>query len=184
MARTASRMLPLGRPIPPFALLEPLTGATVASPAPGQPALVMFICNHCPYVVHIRSRLVELANRAAEAGIAVVAINANSVQTHPEDGPEAMAALAKKEGWSFPFLFDETQAVALAFGAACTPDLFLFGAEGLFYRGQFDDARPGTPVPVTGADLAAAIEALLAGRPAPADQWPSLGCNIKWHPEN
>jgi len=184
MARTASRMLPLGRPIPPFALLEPRTGVTVASPAPGQPALIMFICNHCPYVVHIRPRLVEIANRAVAAGIKVVAINANSVATHPEDGPEAMAALATAEDWRFPFLFDETQEVARAFGAACTPDFFLFGAGGLFYRGQFDDARPSSPMPVSGADLAAAIEALLAGQPAPADQWPSLGCNIKWHPES
>lgn len=183
MARTASRMLPLGRPIPHFALIEPLSGKEVSSPARGEPALIMFICNHCPYVVHIRTRLVELANRAVEAGIAVVAINANSVQTHPEDGPDAMAALAKTEGWRFPFLFDATQEVAQAFGAACTPDFFLFGPEGLFYRGQFDDARPSSPLPVTGSDLAAAIEALLTGQPAPADQWPSLGCNIKWHPE-
>ncbi len=183
MARTASRMLPLGRPIPPFVLLEPRTGVTVASPPAGDRTLIMFICNHCPYVVHIRPRLVEIANRAVAGGIKVVAINANSVATHPEDGPEAMAALATAEGWQFPFLFDETQEVARAFGAACTPDFFLFGAEGLFYRGQFDDARPSSPLPVSGADLSAAIEALLAGQPAPADQWPSLGCNIKWHPE-
>ena len=183
MARTASRMLPLGRAIPRFELLEPLTGRLRALPEPGSPALVMFVCNHCPYVVHIRSQLVAIAHRAVDAGIAVVAINSNSVATHPEDGPKAMAALVSAEGWRFPFLFDETQEVARTFGAACTPDLFLFGAEGLFYRGQFDDARPGSPVAVTGADLQGAIDSLIAGESAPADQWPSLGCNIKWHPE-
>lgn len=182
MARTASAMLPLGRPIPAFALPEPATGKTVSSPRPGEPSLVLFICNHCPFVVHIRHRLIEVAHAALDAGIRVIAINANSLQTHPEDGPEQMAALARSEGWRFPFLFDETQEVARSFGAACTPDLFLFGADGLYYRGQFDDARPGSPLPVSGADLSAAIEALLAGQPAPADQWPSLGCNIKWHP--
>ena len=183
MARTASRMLPLGRAIPRFELMEPLTGRLRALPEPGSPALVMFVCNHCPYVVHIRGRLLEVAHRALDAGIAVVAINSNSVATHPEDGPKAMAALAGGEGWRFPFLFDETQEVARTFGAACTPDLFLFGPAGLFYRGQFDDARPGSPVAVTGADLRGAIDSLLAGEAAPADQWPSLGCNIKWHPE-
>lgn len=176
-------MLPLGRPIPTFALPEPATGRTIASPPPGTPTLVLFICNHCPYVVHIRSRLVEVAHAALDAGVCVIAINANSVATHPEDGPEAMATLAQREQWRFPFLFDASQEVARAFGAACTPDLFLFGPNGLFYRGQFDDARPGSPVPVTGGDLQAAIEALTAGLDAPADQWPSLGCNIKWHPD-
>jgi thiol-disulfide isomerase/thioredoxin len=175
-------MLPLGRPIPRFELMEPLTGATIGSPAPGQPALVMFLCNHCPYVVHIRAQLLVVAHRAVDAGIAVVAINSNSIVTHPEDGPVAMAALAGREGWRFPFLFDETQEVAKAFGAACTPDLFLFGPAGLYYRGQIDDARPGSPLAVTGADLAGAIDRLVAGEAAPADQWPSLGCNIKWHP--
>lgn len=183
MARTASRMLPLGRAIPRFELLEPLTGLLRALPEPSSPALVMFVCNHCPYVVHIRAQLVAVAHRAVDAGIAVVAINSNSIVTHPEDGPAAMAAMASAEGWRFPFLFDETQEVAQTFGAACTPDLFLFGAEGLFYRGQFDDARPGSPVAVTGAELQRAIDNLLASEAAPADQWPSLGCNIKWHPD-
>ena len=182
MARTASRMLPLGRPIPHFELMEPLTGRMRPLPEPGSAALVMFLCNHCPYVVHIRAQLLVVAHRAVDAGIAVVAINSNSVVTHPEDGPKEMAALAGREGWRFPFLFDEQQEVAHAFGAACTPDLFLFGPQGLYYRGQFDDARPGSPLPVTGSDLSGAIDSLLAGAAAPADQWPSLGCNIKWHP--
>ncbi len=185
MARTPSNMLPLGTPLPPFQLTDVRTGQPVSSAQAGRSgALVMFLCNHCPFVVHIRARLVEVANAAVGRGLSVYAINSNSVQTHPQDGPEAMRALATEEGWRFPFLFDETQDVARAFQAACTPDLYLFDRRlALAYRGQFDDSRPSKPDPVTGRDLQAAIDAVLADRPPPEPQRPSLGCNIKWHPQ-
>ncbi len=185
MAATESTMLALGTPLPPFTLPDTVSGATVssASLAGGAGALVMFICNHCPYVVHIRQVLLAVAHRAVEAGFKVVAINSNSTRTHPQDGPGAMKALATQEGWRFPFLFDESQAVAKAFKAACTPDFFLFDASGkLAYRGQFDDARPSKPIPVTGKDLQAALNAVKAGAAPSEDQRASIGCNIKWHP--
>jgi peroxiredoxin len=185
MAATESTMLALGTLLPTFSLPDVVSGATVSSQGLGGPrgVLVMFICNHCPYVVHIRAKLVETARRAQAGGFAVVAINSNSARTHPEDGPGPMKELASAEAWGFPFLFDESQAVARAFGAVCTPDLFVFDAQKrLAYRGRFDDARPGKPTPVTGKDLQAALDALAAGnRPGP-QQVPSLGCSIKWHP--
>ena len=145
----------------------------------------MFICNHCPYVQHIRSELGRLARDYAPAGLAVAAINSNSLETHPQDGPDAMREIAVAEGWGFPYLFDETQSVAKMYKAACTPDFFLFdGDRGLVYRGQFDDSRPGNAIPVTGADLRAAIDAVLAGQPVSSEQKPSMGCNIKWTPGN
>jgi peroxiredoxin len=185
MAATESKMLPLGTPVPDFTLPDVAAGRRVSAAALAGPKglLVMFICNHCPYVVHIRARLVEVAHRALEAGFSVAAINSNSVLTHPQDGPGPMRQLALEEGWRFPYLFDETQAVAHAFGAACTPDLFLFDAgRRLAYRGQFDGARPGRPTPVTGQDLQAALDAVASGAAPAAKQVPSLGCNIKWHP--
>jgi peroxiredoxin len=185
MAATESKMLPLGTPLPDFTLPDVLGGRKVSAAELTGPrgVLVMFICNHCPYVVHLRPRLVEVAHRALDAGFSVAAINSNSVLTHPEDGPGPMRHLGTAEGWRFPFLFDETQAVAHAFGAACTPDLFLFDASrGLAYRGQFDGARPGKPTPVTGEDLQAALDAVASGAAPAARQVPSLGCNIKWHP--
>lgn len=154
--------------------------ATLRGP---QGLLLMFICNHCPYVIHIRPRLVEVAHRALDAGFSVVAISSNSVRTHPQDGPGPMRELAEAEGWRFPYLYDESQAVARAFKAACTPDLYLFDARRtLAYRGQFDASRPGKPVPVTGSDLQAALDAVAAGGAPGPKQVPSLGCNIKWHP--
>jgi hypothetical protein len=143
--------------------------------------LVMFICNHCPFVVHVRAGLVAAAHDALDQGLAVVAINSNDQLTYPQDGPEAMAKLARAEKWRFPFLFDETQDVARAFDAQCTPDLYLFDGKGtLAYRGQFDDSRPNNGKPVTGHDLRAAIEAVAAGRAPSEDQKPSVGCSIKW----
>lgn len=187
MAETPSVMLPLGTALPDFSLVNAVDGTTwtSASAAGKKGALVMFICNHCPFVIHIRSKLVEVSNRAVERGLSVVAINANSQQTHPQDGPQHMKQLATVEKWRFPFLFDETQAVAKAFAAACTPDLFLFDGKGaLVYRGQFDSARPSKPDPVTGKDLSDAIDAVLAGATPSGAQVPSIGCNIKWHPQH
>ncbi len=178
-------MLALGTAMPAFSLPNAVDGKTVDSKSlvGKRGTLVLFICNHCPYVIHLRGKLVEVANRAVESGLAVVAINANSEKTHPQDGPAQMKQLATTEAWRFPFLFDDTQQVARAFTAACTPDLFLFDADAkLVYRGQFDDSRPGKPTPVTGKDLQAAIDAVVGGQAPAANQTPSIGCSIKWHP--
>jgi peroxiredoxin len=183
---TESIMRELGSQAPSFELPD-THGKTVSlDDAAGQAGLlVMFISNHCPYVKHVRSGLVSVARDAIGRGVGVVAIGANDVARYPEDGPEAMAAEAERHGYPFSYLWDETQDVARAYQAACTPDLFLFDAGlRLFYRGQLDDSRPGNGRPVTGADLRAALDALLAGRPAPADQRPSVGCGIKWKPGN
>jgi peroxiredoxin len=148
----------------------------------GAPALlVAFICNHCPYVKHINAGLVQFARDYQPKGLAVVAISSNDVRTHPDDSPERMTEVAQREGYAFPYLYDETQAIAKAYRAACTPDLFLFDKDRrLVYRGQFDGSRPGSGIPVTGEDLRAAADAVLAGEPVAAEQRPSLGCNIKW----
>jgi peroxiredoxin len=152
----------------------------------GRPLLVMFLCNHCPYVIHIKERLAELGGILEKKGIGVVAINSNDIATHPDDSPDLMASEAKKSGYTFPYLFDETQKVAQAYRAACTPDFFLFDqGHRLVYRGQFDDSRPGNSQPVTGRDLLSAVELLLSGAPIPeAAQKASLGCNIKWRAGN
>lgn len=183
MAVTSSTLLPLGTRLPTFALEDTVTGQVVThETAIGRSGLlVAFICNHCPFVVHLRNELVRVAHAAIAEGFGVVAINANSIESHPQDGPEHMKVLAQGEGFKFPFLFDATQEVAKAFTAACTPDLFLFDASGsLVYRGQFDDSRPGNEKPVTGADLRAAIAAVVKSVPVSSDQKPSIGCNIKW----
>jgi peroxiredoxin len=187
MPLTPSTMLPLGTEAPDFALTDVVGGGPVTREGfRGRPAvLVMFICNHCPYVVHVRPELVRAAHEFLDRGVGVVAINSNSAATHPQDGPENMRKLALDEGWRFPFAFDGTQAVAKAFRAACTPDLFVLGPDlRVAYRGQFDDSRPGNGKPLTGRDLRAALDAILAGRPAPEPQSPSMGCNIKWAPGN
>ncbi|HEY1954453.1 MAG TPA: thioredoxin family protein [Polyangiaceae bacterium] len=180
----SSRDLPLGAALPPFRLKDAVTGALVDSAAlvaGKKGALVMFICNHCPYVVHVREELARVAHEAIERELAAVAINANDERTYPQDGPAAMARLAKDEGWRFPFLFDATQDVARAFGAACTPDLYVFDAAGkLAYHGQLDDSRPSNGKPVTGRDLRAAIDAVASGRAPEAEQTASIGCSIKW----
>ncbi len=184
MARTPSTMRTLGSSAPDFTLPEPRTGQLVRlANFSGQPLLVLFTCNHCPFVLHILDELVRLLNHYQAQGLAVVAINANDVARYPDDAPDKMAQLAQRKGFAFPYLYDENQAVAQAYQAACTPDFFLYdAAHQLVYRGQFDDARPGNGVPVTGQDLRAAIEAVLAGRAPAAEQRPSLGCNIKWKP--
>ncbi len=187
MAVTPSTMLELGTRVAEFKLKNAVDGRVLSQNdfADDPALLVLFICNHCPYVQHIRSELGRLAADYLPRGVAVVAINSNSARTHPQDGPEHMKELARAEGWAFPFLFDETQEVAKRFRAACTPDFFLFDADRkLVYRGQFDDSRPGNGVPVSGRDLRAALDAVLAGEPIQGEQKPSIGCNIKWAPGN
>ena len=186
MVRTPSTMLPLGTGAPDFALPN-VDGRTVtlADAAGPRGTLVMFICNHCPFVKHVADQLAALGRDCLPRGIGVVAISSNDVSSHPADSPEQMVHEAEERGYVFPYLYDETQEVAHAYHAACTPDFFLFdGDRKLAYRGQLDASRPGNEIPVTGADLRAAIDALLAGRPVPAEQRPSLGCNIKWKPGN
>lgn len=183
MALTPSTMLDLGTPAPDFRLPEPATGKTVAlADFEGAPALVViFMCNHCPYVKHIRKALAAFAREYQSRGLAVVGINANDAASYPDDSPEKMVEEVERIGYTFPYLYDDTQQVARAYRAACTPDLFLFdGERRLAYRGQFDDSRPGNDRPVTGADLRAAADAVLQGQPAPTEQKPSMGCNIKW----
>ena len=184
MTLTPSNMPELGRPAPEFALPD-TDGHTVrladfaASPA----LLVVFWCNHCPYVKHVRRGFVDFAREYQARGLAVVAINSNDEQTHPQDSPARMREVAAEFGYSFPYLYDASQDVARAFQAACTPDFFLYDAQReLVYRGQFDASRPGNNVPVTGADLRAAVDALMAGEPVAAQQLPSIGCNVKWKP--
>lgn len=182
MALTPSNMLALGTTAPDFALSEPATGQVIRrDDFIGKPLLVAFICNHCPYVVHIREVFSRLAAEYQQKGVAVVAINANDAANYPDDAPEKMIEAVRNHHYTFPYLFDDTQEVARAYQAACTPDLYLFDAEHrLYYRGQFDDSRPGNAVAVTGADLRIALDAVLDGAPAPEVQKPSLGCNIKW----
>jgi len=186
MARTPSTMLDLGTEAPDFNLPEPATGRAVAkSEFDGQPLLVAFICNHCPFVLHIIDVLSVFAQEYQRRGLAVVAINANDVAAYPDDAPEKMVELARRTGFGFPYLYDESQAVAKAYRAACTPDFFLFDADHrLVYRGRFDGATPGNDEPVTGMDLRAACDALLEETPMPEDQRPSMGCNIKWKTGN
>lgn len=180
-------MLPLGTVAPDFRLAEPATGRSVgrAEFAAAPVLVVAFICNHCPYVKHLRTALAEFGREARARGAAVVAINANDPVRYPADAPDRMVEEARAAGWTFPYLFDADQSVARAYQAACTPDFYVFDRDRrLVYRGQFDDSRPGNGKPVTGADLRAAMEALLAGQPVSARQIPSLGCNIKWRPGN
>jgi peroxiredoxin len=176
-------MTPLGSAAPDFALPDVTSGRIVAlEDADGTRALlVMFICRHCPYVKHVRDGLARLGEDYARADVAIVGISANDPAEYPEDAPESLAEDARAAGYRFPVLFDETQAVARAYGAACTPDFFLYDADRLLvYRGQLDDSRPGNGVPVTGTDLRAAMDAVLAGNPVAEDQRPSVGCSIKW----
>ncbi|WP_020475162.1 thioredoxin family protein [Zavarzinella formosa] len=184
MARTPSTMKPLGTPAPDFSLPD-TDGKTVnLSDFQNAPALlVAFICNHCPYVKHIRSAFTEMAKEFQAKGAAVVAISSNDALAYPADGPAAMAVEKAEAGYTFPYLYDESQAVALAYQAACTPDFFLYDAnKKLAYRGQMDDTRPSNGLPNDGKDLRAAMEAVLAGKPAPETQKASIGCNIKWKP--
>jgi peroxiredoxin len=186
MVRTPSTMLPLGTAAPDFSLPN-LDGRlmSLGDVAGEKGTVVMFICNHCPFVKHVADQLAVLGRDYLPRGIGVVAISSNDVSTHPADSPEQMVHEAEERGYLFSYLYDETQEVAQAYHAACTPDFYLFDAgRALVYRGQLDPSRPGSDVPVTGSDLRAAIEALLAGQPPVAEQIPSLGCNIKWKPGN
>jgi peroxiredoxin len=179
-------MLPLGTTAPDFSLPN-VDGRTVslADAVGPKGTVVMFICNHCPFVKHVADQLAALGRDVMTLGIGVVAISSNDVSAHPADSPEQMVHEAEDRGYPFPYLYDEAQEVAKAYHAACTPDFFLFdAARKLVYRGQLDASRPGNELPVTGADLRAAIDAVLAGRPVAAEQRPSLGCNIKWKPGN
>ena len=187
MALTPSTMLELGTPAPNFSLPEPATGKTVAlSDCKDAPALlVVFMCNHCPYVKHIREALAKFAREYQAKGLAMVGINANDSKAYPGDSPEKMIEEVEKAGYSFPYLFDASQDVAKAYRAACTPDFFLFdGDRKLVYRGQFDGSRPGNNEPITGSDLRAAADAVLQGQTLTSDQKPSIGCNIKWRSDN
>jgi len=182
MAETPSTMTPLGTVAPDFQLPDTTGKLVSAHDMRDAPALlVTFICNHCPFVKHIRAGLAQFAREYQARGLAIVAINSNDAKSYPDDSPTKMAEEVRRAGYTFPYLYDETQAVAKAYGAACTPDFFLFDRERrLVYRGQFDDSRPGSNRPVTGADLRAACDAVLAGRPVAPDQKASIGCNIKW----
>jgi peroxiredoxin len=182
MVKTASTMLPLGSQAPDFSLPD-TNGNTVAlgdfQDAPA--LLVIFMCNHCPFVKHIAGELARLGKDYQARGAAIVGINPNDVENYPDDSPEQMRREVEQRGYTFPYLYDETQAVAKAYHAACTPDFFLFDKQRkLVYRGQLDASRPGSEIPVTGADLRAALDLVLEGKPAPETQLPSIGCNIKW----
>ena len=187
MAAVHSTMLPLGTIAPDFTLPDTVSGKSInlTTYRAAKPVLVMFICNHCPFVLHLRAALAKFCAEAQKRGVQVLAISSNDPENYPDDAPAKMTIEARSAGYTFPYLFDATQSVARSFQAACTPDFFLFDAHGkLYYRGQFDSSRPRNGEPVTGNDLRAAIDALLAAKPAPAQQFPSIGCNIKWKPGN
>lgn len=187
MVRTESMMLELGTQAPDFQLPEPATGRSVslADFEDASALLIIFMCNHCPYVKHIAGALADFAREYQPKGLAVVGINANHVEGYPDDSPEKMVEEVKSRGYVFPYLYDETQGVAKAYKAACTPDFFLFDKRRqLVYRGQFDESRPRSDLPVTGQDLRAAVKAVLSGRPLSSEQRPSIGCNIKWKSGN
>jgi peroxiredoxin len=187
MAATPSTMLALGTAAPDFTLTDTVSSRpiTLSVHRAGRPALVMFICNHCPFVKHIRAQLAAFGREYGPRDVCIVAISSNDPLKYPDDDPEHMAAEAAQAGYTFPYVFDATQQVAHAYRAACTPDFFLFNRAGqLVYRGQLDDSRPSNTLPVTGRDLRAAVDAVLAGRDPSPDQRPSIGCNIKWKPGN
>ena len=186
MVAVNSTMLPLGTNAPDFRLSDPSGKVfSLADFKRASALLVVFMCNHCPYVKHIRNGLARLARDYQPRGVAVVGVNANDVANFPADSPAKMAEEAASAGYIFPYLYDETQAVAKAYRAACTPDLYIFAKDQrLVYRGQFDDSRPGNGLPVTGKDMRDALDALLAGKAVSSTQKPSIGCNIKWKPGN
>ena len=187
MALTSSTMLPLGTKAPAFSLTDVVSGKTISLDAfTGRPALlVMFICTHCPYVRHVQNELAKLGRDYRDKNVGILAVSANDPVSHPDDAPDKLKAMAERLGFDFPYCFDETQEVAKAYTAACTPDLFLFDKDRkLVYRGQLDDSRPGNDKPNDGRDLRAALDAVLANRPVSSVQKPSLGCNIKWRNGN
>ncbi|MEO5787787.1 thioredoxin family protein [Gelidibacter sp.] len=187
MANTPSNMLPLGTQAPNFKLLDVVSNenCNLADCKGVNGTVIMFISNHCPFVKHVNARMAKLAKEYKSKGIEFVAIASNAVENYPQDGPEFMKKLAIDEGFIFPYLYDQTQSVAKAYDAACTPDFYLFDADlKLVYRGQLDSSRPGNNIPVTGEDLTNALDALLNNQPISEDQKPSLGCNIKWRSDN
>jgi peroxiredoxin len=186
MVKTASTMKKLGTPAPDFRLLNVDGRMMGLHDFDEKPALlVIFMCNHCPFVKHVADGLTQLAMDYLPRGVAIVGINSNDAAAHPNDSPEQMVHEAEQRGYPFPYLYDETQEVAKAYGAACTPDFFLYDkSRKLVYRGQLDGSRPGNNIPVTGADLRVALDAVLAGKPLPEKQTPSIGCNIKWRSGN
>ena len=183
MALTPSTMLALGTKAPDFSLPEVVSGKTISlkSFSGKEALLVMFICRHCPYVEHVQDELARLGRDYAGKNVGIVAISSNDAVNYPEDAPKNLKEMAKRLGFVFPYCYDESQEVARAYEAACTPDFFLFGKDrALIYRGQLDESRPGNNKPLNGKDLRAALDAVLAGRPVSTDQKPSVGCNIKW----
>lgn len=183
MAQTPSNMIPLGTQAPDFTLKDVVSGEkkSLSELKSDRATVITFICNHCPFVKHVLDGLLQLANDYIPRGISFIAINSNDVEAYPDDSPENMKKLAEEKKFPFVYLFDETQEVAKAYQAACTPDFYIFdGSMKLVYRGQLDDSRPGNEIPVTGKDIRAALDAILAGEPVSEDQKPSIGCNIKW----
>lgn len=183
MALTPSNMLPLGTEAPDFNLPDTVSGKhiSLSDVATGKATVIMFTCNHCPYVIHVNDEIVRVAKDYQAKGVGFVAISSNDVENHPADSPEKMKRLAAEVGYTFPYLYDESQSVAKAYDAACTPDFYVFdGAKKLVYRGRLDGSRPGTDTPLTGEDLRAALDAVLAGKEVAKTQYPSMGCNIKW----
>ena len=183
MALTPSNMMPLGTRAPGFSLGCAVSGKeyTLDDLKSDKATVIMFICNHCPYVKHLQKGIVELANDYISGGVSFIAINSNDVEKYPEDSPENMKKVAERLGYPFPYLFDETQEVARAYDAACTPDFYIFDGDlNCAYRGHMDASRPGNGIPVTGEHLRKALDDILAGKPVPEDQIPSIGCNIKW----
>lgn len=183
MTLTPSTMLPLGTIAPKFNLTDTITGKTMNLDdiKSDKATVIMFICNHCPYVKHVQTHLVQFANDYLKRGVSFVAINSNDVESYPDDAPDKMKQVAGKFGYPFPYLFDETQEIAKAYQAACTPDLYIFDTDlKLKYRGQLDDSRPGNNIPISGKDIRNALDTILDGKPVSSDQKPSTGCNIKW----
>lgn len=183
MSLTESKMIELGVKAPDFKLPDTVSGKEIAlaDVASEKATVVMFICNHCPYVIHVNPELVQVAKDYSKKGVSFVAISSNDAKIYPQDGPDKMKEHAKKEGYPFPYLYDESQEVAKEYDAACTPDIYVFdGDMKLFYRGRLDGSRPGNNIPLTGADLRSALEAVLNDENPPEKQYPSAGCNIKW----
>ncbi len=183
MARTLSNMLALGTKAPAFNLPDTISGnmLNINDLKSDKATVIMFLCNHCPYVIHVNNALVDLVKEYQKKDVSFVGISSNDVDNYPQDGPDKMKIHAKEVGYTFPYLYDESQEIAKAYDAACTPDFYVFDAKmELVYRGQMDGSRPGSGIPVTGEDLRVALDAVLSGNPAPALQKPSMGCNIKW----
>ena len=183
MAQTPSNMIPLGTQASNFYLLNTITGAhkSLNDLKGKKGTVILFICNHCPFVIHINSEIVKIANYYINLDINFIAISSNDIDIYPQDAPDKMKILAENENYPFPYLFDETQEIAKAYDAACTPDIYVFDSElKLVYRGQFDDSRPGNNIPITGSDLRYALDCLIENKPNERQQKPSIGCNIKW----